>query len=90
MLKVDFLNVGKGNCVVAKFPSGRLTIIDIDNSKVEYDNPLQESIEFLDENYPGESIFRFVLTHPDMDHMSGLDELYGSRTRANFWDTNNN
>lgn len=90
VLKVDFLNVGKGNCVVAKFPSGRLAIIDIDNSKVEYDNPLQDPIEFLDENYPGESIFRFVLTHPDMDHMSGLDELYQSRTITNFWDTNNN
>ena len=90
MLKVHFLNVGKGNCVVAKFPLGRLAVIDIDNSKVEVDNPLQDPIEFLDKNYPAESIFRFVLTHPDMDHMSGLDELYRSRTITNFWDTTNN
>lgn len=90
MLKLHFLNVGKGNCVVAAFPSGRLAIIDIDNSRVEYDNPLQDPVEFLDENYPNRSIFRFVLTHPDMDHMSGLDELFRSRTITNFWDTNNN
>ncbi len=90
MLKVHFLNVGKGNCVVAKFPLGRLAVIDIDNSKVEVDNPLQDPIEFLNKNYPDEPIFRFVLTHPDMDHMSGLDELYRSRTITNFWDTNNN
>ena len=89
MLKVDFLNVGKGNCVVAKFPSGKLAVIDIDNSRVELDNPLQDPIEFLDANYPHESIFRFILTHPDMDHMSGLDELQRSRAILNFWDTQN-
>ena len=90
MLKVHFLNVGKGNCVVVKFPSGRLAVIDIDNSRVEEDNPLQDPIQFLNENYPNESVFRFVLTHPDMDHMSGLDKLYRSRTITNFWDTRNN
>ena len=90
MLKSHFLNVGKGNCVVAKFPSGRLAVVDIDNSKVELDNPLQDPVEFLDENYPNEGIFRFALTHPDMDHMSGLDELCRTRTITNFWDTDNN
>ncbi len=90
MLKVHFLNVGKGNCVVVKFPLGRLAVFDIDNSRVETHNRLQDPIEFLNENYPGESIFRFVLTHPDMDHMSGLDELCQTRTITNFWDTANN
>ena len=90
MLKVHFLNVGKGNCVVVKFPSGRLAVVDIDDSRVEDDNPLQDPIQFLNENYPNESIFRFVLTHPDMDHMSGLDKLYRSRPIINFWDTPNN
>lgn len=88
MLKIDFLNVGKGNCTVIKFPSGKLGIVDIDNSKIVDDNDvLQEPIEFLNEKYPGESIFRFILTHPDMDHMSGLDELFSERVVSNFWDT---
>lgn len=88
MLKVDFLNVGKGNCSVAKFPSGKIGVIDIDNSKIDDDNDvLQDPIEFLNTNYPNKSIFRFILTHPDMDHMSGLDELFNSRKVYNFWDT---
>jgi len=90
MLKVHFLNVGKGNCVIVKFPSGRLSIIDIDNSKVEIGNQLQDPIEFLNENYPNQSIFRFILTHPDMDHFSGLNYLNSLRTIVNFWDTQNN
>lgn len=88
MLKVHFLNVGKGNCTVIKFPSGRLMVVDIDNSRIEDDEEvLQCPIEFLDKTYPRESIFRFVLTHPDMDHMSGLDELSKKREILNFWDT---
>jgi len=28
-----FLNVGKGNCTVIEFPSERLSVIDIDDSR---------------------------------------------------------
>jgi competence protein ComEC len=34
-----------------------------------------------------ESIFRFILTHPDMDHMDGLDALASQFRIYNFWDT---
>lgn len=88
MLKVHFLNVGKGNCTVIKFPSGRLMVVDIDNSRIDDDNDiLQCPIDFLNSRYPNESIFRFVLTHPDMDHMSGLHDLSRGRKIYNFWDT---
>lgn len=88
MLKIDFLNVGKGNCTVINFPSGHLSIVDIDNSKITDENDvLQDPIEFLNSNYPRNTIFRFVLTHPDMDHMSGLDQLFSERSVSNFWDT---
>lgn len=33
------------------------------------------------------SIFRFVLSHPDMDHMDGLAELVREIGVTNFWDT---
>lgn len=33
------------------------------------------------------SIFRFILTHPDMDHMDGLDQLAKNFSILNFWDT---
>jgi len=88
MLKMHFLNVGKGNCTVIKFPSGKLALVDIDNSKIcEDDEVLQCPIDFLDREYPKEAIFRFVLTHPDLDHMSGLHELSKKRKIYNFWDT---
>ena len=89
MLKIHFLNVGKGNCTVIQFPSGRLAIVDIDNSRIDdEDDVLQDPLEFLDSSYPDNSVFRFVLTHPDMDHMAGLAELKEKRTITNFWDTN--
>lgn len=36
------------------------------------------------------SIFRFILTHPDMDHMDGIYKLYKEFRFENFWDTKNN
>lgn len=32
------------------------------------------------------SIWRFILTHPDMDHMDGIKRLFTSKTVSNFWD----
>jgi len=89
MLKVHFLNVGKGNCTIIQFPSGRLSVVDIDNSRIDdEEDVLQDPIQFLDSQYPGLAVFRFILTHPDMDHMSGLAELKSKRAITNFWDTN--
>ena len=35
------------------------------------------------------SIFRFILTHPDMDHMDGIKAFFDTFKPAAFWDTNN-
>lgn len=35
------------------------------------------------------SIFRYIQTHPDMDHMDGLKNLIESKPILNFWDTAN-
>lgn len=32
-------------------------------------------------------IHRFILTHPDMDHMDGLKKMFSSIDITNFWDT---
>jgi competence protein ComEC len=32
-------------------------------------------------------LFRFILTHPDMDHLDGLENLFDSFGVANFWHT---
>lgn len=158
MLRVHFLNVGHGDCTIIKHHSGRLTMVDINNSQ-NYDettfkellaeqdhmkNPfsalgfgaragagnalrsllppqsprgtglsnallglsppqnqltkyfdamaqakreLTDPIEFLQKNYPHQRLWRFILTHPDLDHMRGLKALYENIGFDNFWDT---
>ena len=34
-------------------------------------------------------IFRYIQTHPDMDHMDGIASLFGTFNPWNFWDTDN-
>lgn len=45
-------------------------------------NPL----DFLDEAGV-EAVFRFILSHPDCDHLDGFDALLDSRPVRNFWHT---
>ncbi len=35
------------------------------------------------------SIFRYIQTHPDMDHMDGIGALFDEFRPLNFWDTDN-
>lgn len=86
MLIVHVLDVGKGSCAVLDFQDSRqLTMIDIDNSRAEKTDP----VAFLQTRFPGRSLFRFILTHPDLDHMSGLNALAHAVSITNFWDTDN-
>ena len=48
---------------------------------------LTDPIDFIQKQYPGETLWRFILTHPDMDHMRGIRRLYENIRFANFWDT---
>ena len=34
-------------------------------------------------------IFRYIQTHPDMDHMDGIEDLFREFNPTNFYDTNN-
>lgn len=167
LLRVHFLNVGHGDCTIIEHPSGRLTMIDVNNSQ-EFDsatfaeelaeeqaknNPftnsllsprlplgapaaptfggalsdflqpkpstpfggglalaspglgllgglsgysavldrqkteLTDPIEFLKRRYPNRRPWRFILTHPDLDHMRGLKNLSENIGFDNFWDT---
>lgn len=55
------------------------------NQKAHPTNP----IEYFQRNGM-KNIFRFILTHPDMDHMDGIERLFKEFNVANFWDTDNN
>jgi len=130
VLRVHFLNVGHGDCTIIKHHSGRLTMIDINNSQdydkdsskefwAEYDqkqrvqslslalslsvsknalrdifegmekskSELTDPVNFLQTQYPNQKLFRFILTHPDLDHMRGIKALHDKIGFYNFWDT---
>jgi competence protein ComEC len=54
------------------------------HQKDDEDNP----IEYL-RKLSVSQIFRFILTHPDMDHMGGIKDLFTEFSPINFWDTAN-
>lgn len=129
-LKVHFLNVGHGDCTFIELPSGRLMMIDINNSTslpesdeialaenksmslaefqksvitlshsgqlVEkksweeyYKGLLVDPVDYYRENFDGQKVFRYIQTHPDLDHMSGLYRFFWQEEipLINFWDT---
>lgn len=130
-LVVHFLNVGRGDCTIIEFPSGRIGVVDIDNldavdedTRKEILEEYHHSIDYLSGRDLGRSrydldeefikkeiakltdplayydthigkekaIFRFLITHPDMDHMTGLHRIHEQDNRksiVNFWHTGN-
>lgn len=36
-----------------------------------------------------DSVFRFILTHPDMDHLDGIKSFFDQFAPVNFWDIDN-
>jgi beta-lactamase superfamily II metal-dependent hydrolase len=124
-LTVYFLNVGHGDCTIIEHPSGRLTMIDINNTKTlpesdvdaladallltksafraggsppagftswedYYQSLLVDPVEFFRDTFGTErTVFRYIQSHPDMDHMSGLFRFFWQEgiTVQNMWDT---
>ena len=98
---IHFLNVNEGDCILIEHSSHRKTMIDISNRRKVINacegffsgNHNQKSypenpIDYL-KNRNIHTIFRFILTHPDMDHMDGIKALFSSFEVVNFWDTEN-
>lgn len=51
---------------------------------------LTNPIDYLEAHFAGREIFRYIQTHPDMDHMAGLHRLIEEKIGiVNFWDTKN-
>jgi len=97
---IHFLNVNEGDCSLIKHPSGHITVIDISNGKAIESIFESASGNHNQKSYPVNpteyikglninTIFRFILTHPDMDHMDGIKSLFDSFNVLNFWDTDN-
>lgn len=46
-------------------------------------------VEYLN-SFGIKNIFRFILTHPDMDHMDGIRHIFEEFNVTNFWDVKHN
>lgn len=96
--KIHFLNVLNGDCTIIEHETGRISVIDICNGNCSEEEDEKENsnkknkptnpIDYLWDICAGKSIFRFILTHPDMDHMDGIKNLFDNFHPINFWDTN--
>lgn len=53
-----------------------------------YNVDLTDPVDYYKQNFGTRSIFRYIQTHPDLDHMRGLHRLHQEAIEIlNFWDT---
>lgn len=63
-------------------------VAEADRRLKEARDKLTNPIDYLKSRFPGRSIFRYIQTHPDMDHMAGLRRLLEEGIQIeNLWDT---
>ncbi|MDP3935492.1 MAG: hypothetical protein Q8Q56_00640 [Alphaproteobacteria bacterium] len=86
ILRIHFLDVGHGDSTIIEHPSGRITVIDL--NETNYKSCILY-IKALLTKRNNNIIHRYIQTHPDMDHMRGLYKLLEEFDILNFWDTRN-
>lgn len=59
------------------------------NEASQFESLLVDPVDYWKQNFSGRTIHRFVVTHPDMDHLSGLHRLVHQEkvSITNFWTT---
>ena len=98
MVKLHFLNVNQGDCIIIEHDSGRVTVFDICAGNIpRAQHTLTEAVakilspakgnfrmcehptnplDYLSNKLARTDIWRFILSHPDMDHLDGFDALF--------------
>lgn len=103
---IHILNVGAGSCLVLDSPSGRRSMVDInDGGELRhadqgaplsalirqlgasvFGGKLTDPVRWYKDRF-GKELFRFILTHPDADHMAGIRRiLRGELAVKVIWD----
>jgi len=96
-VKFNFLNVGDGDCTIVEFPErivestrqekdARVMMVDINHH--EYHEEYEHIIDYYKKNIGSKPIFRFIVTHPQKDHITGIKNLFEENgiNILNFWD----
>jgi len=65
---------------------------NVPSNKTDYKQKLypDNPIDYLKNNIGVSSIFRFLISHPDMDHLDGIKDLFTEFSPTNTWDSDNN
>ncbi|HAH32295.1 MAG TPA: hypothetical protein DCL44_08280 [Elusimicrobia bacterium] len=79
-LKAYFVSVGQGDCEYIELPNGKNVLID------GGPNPTAPLVQFLSQRNITK-IDYVVLTHPHLDHYSGLEYVFSHLQVGNFYDT---
>jgi len=84
------VDISKGNLSAAKRAASELLEEIFESRRVPGDFGMSRKptnpIEYLN-SLGVDKLFRFVLTHPDMDHLDGYDALADQFSIQNFWDS---
>jgi len=74
VINVTFLDVGQGDAIFIRFPSGKNMLVDSGPKRYNFDSGKRIIAPFL--NYKGvKKINYFVLTHPHSDHIGGAEYI---------------
>lgn len=75
-----------GLMALQNMPKGRNKKQEL--AEAGYDISLTNPVHYFRHNFPERNIFRYIQTHPDLDHMRGLRAMREQGVEiVNFWDT---
>lgn len=88
--KITMIDICCGNIETEKTTSTICSESFVSNTKGNYNQKEHPTnpVEYL-KKLGIRSVFRYIQTHPDMDHMDGLANLSNTLSIVNFWDTEN-
>lgn len=63
----------------------------VPGDKVDYKQKLtpDNPISYINDKVKSKNIFRFIITHPDMDHLDGIEDFFTEFNISNIWDSAN-
>ena len=70
-LRLHFIDVGQGDCVLIELPDNKVMLVDGGNGSAQSDKAIMRYLNALDID----EIDYMLVTHPDADHCGGLDTV---------------